>query len=295
MNASFQKITAVIILAFSITLFSCEHDKTIAPDLSTERSSESMRENLTPTLPKKYQLTKYGDVTLSYLADGKLQKVTRGPIVRGSFSDYTTYTYKLNSISATSYKNNKRVQQITYLLDAKGNCYESKHVDYVQVYPNPEQAIKSGFVYIYNSKGKLMLRKNSALPNEKTDFSYDTADNLVKITNYAYAPGAPNSTIQSESTLGYIPLGGDPLQLNLYPINVEAANLPDPYLQIFGKAGKFLVKLVTEKGSLGGTYFKHTLNADGYPTKRETYTINGATLTETKDYDYLVTNIGFNL
>ena len=284
-----------MILTFSIAFSSCEQDNAIAPDQATERASDNMRESLTPTLAKKYQLTKHGDITLSYFEDGKLQKVTRGPLVRGGFSNYTTYAYKPNTIIATSFKNNKRTQQITYLLDAKGNCYESKHADYVQIYPNPEQVVKSGFLYFYNSKGKLVLRRNSSLLNEKTDFGYDGAGNLVKIANYAYTPGASNATLQSESTLNYNQLGGDPLLANLYPINVEGANLPDPYLQIFGKAGKHLVKLVSEKGSLGGKYYSYILNADGYPTQRDTYNLDGAALTESKAYDYLVTRIGLNL
>jgi hypothetical protein len=295
MKILFKKITAATLLTLSTGLYSCEQDKSMTPAPAMEQSSENMRTDMSPTLAKKYQLTKHGDITLTYYADGKLQKAAYNPTVRGGFPEYTTYTYQTNKITSIKYKSSKKALEIVYLLDAKGNCYESKHTEFVEIYPNPAYTIKSGFMYIYNYKGRLMLRQDISNSHVKSDFSYDTSDNLTKITNWAYGPGAPNSTVQSESTFDYNQLGGDPRIENRYPINVEAANLPDPYLQIFGKPGKFLISMVTEKGVLGSKYHKYVLNADGYPTSRQVYKTNGALLIENKAFDYLVTNIGLNL
>ena len=39
----------------------------------------------------------------------------------------------------------------------------------------------------------------------------------------------------------------------------------------------------------------HSLLPGGYMTTRNTYSVSGGTLVETKAYDYLITNLGINL
>lgn len=287
---------SMLIFSLSIGLISCEKEKLITPDVPTEVSSKNLREGILVTMPKTYQLIKHGPVTLSYLDDGRLQKVTYIQGARGGASpSYVLYKYGAHSISSTFYYNNKVAQVMTYLLDANGRCYDSKQVDIIQMGPHFTVEKESGFTYLYNPKGQLTTRTDKKHPTQTTSFVYDSAGELNKITNYNPTATNPGLGLESESTLYYEGQAGDPILADLSPINIEAANLPDPYLMIFGKPGKHLVRMITEKFSLDGQIFSYTLNADGYVTKRDVYNISGAALTETKSYDYLVKELGFDL
>jgi hypothetical protein len=283
-------------LVLGLALSSCKQEDAIGPDQpsTSAASSNNMREAMSPTIPKLYQLVKHGTSTLNYSEDGRLAKVTYGYTYRGTYPTYKAYTYTANSIISKLYGNNKLQEEITYLLDPNtGNCYESKHKEYTN--PNTNQAQVSSYGYYYNIKGQLMMRQNKADVNDYTLLDYDTVWNLVKVSIYGSPGNGGPAKLILESKLSYNQPTGDPLLLDLRPINCEVADLPDTYLRIFGKPTKYLVKLITETGSLGGRYFTYTMNADGYPTSRQMYNVNGGTLGQTIPYDYLVTNMGFNL
>jgi hypothetical protein len=283
-------------LVLSIGIASCnEQENVVTPSQKDEVINAKMRENLSPTAPKKYQLIKHGNTKLAYYPDGKLQKVTYAASTRGSAATFTTYKYNANYIIATLYYDNKIGQETTYLLDNSGRCYDSKQLDYIPVGPNAYQVKESNFKYTYNSKGQLDTRTNKKVVTEKTVFIWNADGDLTKLTGYNFRNGQAYESVKSESTLYYDQPTGDPILANLAPINFEAINLPDPYLMVFGKSSKHLVKLVTENTVLGGNYYAYTLNPDGYVTKRDWYTMNGAALIETTLYDYLVTNLVFNL
>ncbi|MEO6286483.1 MAG: hypothetical protein ABIN80_26475 [Dyadobacter sp.] len=283
-------------LILSMGIASCnEQDNAVKPSQKDEVINAKMRENLSPDAPKKYQLSKYGNVKLAYYPDGKLQKVTYAPSTRSSPAIFATYKYNANYIISTFYYNNKVAQETTYLLDNSGRCYDSKQLDYIPMGPNTFQVKESNFHYTYNAKGQLDTRTNKKVATEKTVFIWNADGDLTKLTGYNFRDGQAYESFKSESTLYYDQPTGDPVLANLAPINCEAANLPDPFLMVFGKSSKHLVKLVTENTVLGGNYYVYTLNPDGYVTKRDWYNVNGAALIETTTYDYLVTNLIFNL
>ncbi|MEO6685224.1 MAG: hypothetical protein ABIN24_04640, partial [Dyadobacter sp.] len=207
-----------------------------------------------------------------------------------------TYAYNTNSIVATITNNSKVVQTNTFSLDANtGNCYESSQITYVPLGTNSYQQQEIILSYAYNAKGQLTDITDKKAPNIKTVFGYNAIGDLNKITYYGYSGTGPAPKLLLESTLSYERPGGDPILDDLSPVNFEEANLPDPYLKIFGKQGKHLVSMITEKSTPGGKYFNYILNQDGYVTKRETYKLTGAALVETKLYDYLVTETGLHL
>lgn len=287
---------SVLIFALSMGLTSCEKEDLVIPNAPSEVSSKNLRESVLVTTPKLYQLIKHGPITLSYFDDGRLKKATYMHGARGGESpSYITYKYGAHSISSTFFYNGVVAQVMTYLLDANGRCYDSKQVDYVPYGPNQTLEKESGFTYLYNPKGQLTTRTDKKYTNQTTSFVYDAAGELIKISSYNPGPYNPSPGLESESRLYYEGATGDPILTDLLPINIEAANLPDPYLIIFGKPGKHLIKMITEKFSLDGQIFNYTLNADGYVTKRDVYKILGAALIETKSYDYLVTELDFNL
>jgi len=291
-----MKILFKTVLVLTICLASCQQEKVISPDQPEElASSDNLRENFTDDLPKNYQLIKHGGSTLSYSGDGRLRKVTYSPNVRGNFSVYAVYTYSGNSIVSKLYYDNKLTEVVTYLLDAKGRCYDSQQVEYIPYGPNTTLEKQTGFNYLYNPKGQLMTRTNKKVANEYTSFGYDAAGDLTKITNYGFSAAGPGVGIASESTLYYDQPAGDVILPDYSPVNCESANLPDPYLKIFGRPSNHLVKLITEKFSLGGKVMTYTLNADGYVKAKQTYDLFNGKLVETKLYDYLVTDITLNL
>lgn len=282
------------ILLFAIALTSCQQENLVAPDEPSMVSSPNMREAMSPTKPKFYQLTKRGTSTLSYYDDGKLKRVTFGPAYHGTYASYIAYTYSANTVVTKLYGNNKLQEQTTYLLQpATGNCFESQHKEYVTSGPVPNLAKESSYIYQYSPKGQLMTRKNKNSANDYTDFFYDTDGKLNKVSQYGDSGKGNGSApmLIVESNLIYTQSSGQPLLDDHYPINCEFANMPDPYLRVFGKPTKYLVKLVTEKGSLGGRYFSYTLNADGYPVSRQMYNISGGALMQTIDYDYVTTGL----
>ena len=284
------------VLTLSIGLASCQQENVVAPEAPAEVSAANLREGLLPTIPKKHQLVKHGESTLTYMPDGRLQKVTYVQATRGGGSPtYIQYKYGNNSIVSTLYYNNKIAEIATYLLDAKGRCYDAKLVEHIQYGPNSYVEKETGFTYLYNEKGQIKSFTDKKYASQKTTFDYNAAEELTKITAYNPSASNPGLGIVSESTLYYDQPTGDPILDDLSPINLEAANLPDPYLMIFGKPGKHLVKMITEKGSLGGKYFTYTLDAEGYVTKRDIYQVSGAALVESKSYGYLVTDLLLNL
>jgi hypothetical protein len=294
MKKHFRQLAIAFGLAFSLGLVSCQQDNLVTPD-APAMSAGSLREAGLPTIPKNYQLIKHGTAALSYFDDGRLKKVTYSNSVRGKAGVYASYAYKGQSIIVTVYSGNSMVQIITYLLDANGRCYESKQLDYIPYGTNATLEQETSFLYAYTPKGQLMTRTDKKYAFEKTAFTYDGAGDLSKITNYGYFNGLPSATPVSEYTLSYDRPGGDPILADLSPINCETANLSDPYLKIFGKESKHLVSLIKEKSELGGKYLNYTLNAAGYVTSRQTYNVSGAALIETKQYDYLVTDLVMHL
>ncbi|MPR36218.1 hypothetical protein [Salmonirosea aquatica] len=285
-----------LLALFTGTLFmlvSCQPNDTVTPAQSGSVSSQNLREGFLPTFPKHYQLTKHGEATLSYFDDGRLRKVVHtGTSVRGGMGLYTLYIYSAHSVVTKTYNGNSFIQEIKFLLDANtGYCYESQQIDYIPYGPNTTLAQETGYLYQYDGNGRLKSRTNKKYTYEKTDFIYNAGGDLSKIISYDKANGNPGVVVVSEAALSYDQPTGDPILSDLYPLNGEAANLPDTYLRIFGKSGKHLVKLVTEKYSSKGQYYTYVLNSDGYVTTRNTYNVSGGTLANTQAYEYLVTNL----
>jgi len=297
MNTLFQKIAAGIGFSLTVGLISCQEDKLVIPTQPLAETSQAVNDIISPTIPKKYTLIKHGQNTLSYYSDGRLRKVSYGLALRGSTNGYTLYTYNTQSIVASSYYgDNTLIQVQTYLLDANtGRCYESQQVDYVQIAYNLTVTQESNFLYAYDEKGRLKTYSNKKYTYDRTEFAYNTDGDLSKLTHYGKPISNASPLIVAEFTFAYDQPTGDPILTDFSPINVESANLPDPYLKVFGKSSKHLVKLITEKGSLGGKYYTYTLNADGYVTARKEYSLFNGAVVDTKAYDYLVTNLTFQL
>ena len=282
-------------LFLSLGLASCEQENMITPAVTNEVSSANLRESFTVNMPKHYQLTQDDESKLTYFEDGRLKKVTYGPATRGVYNTYASYAYKTNAIIKTLYANNVKAQVVTFYLDAStGLCYETQQVDYIPYGQNQTLEHEVGFVYQYNGKGQLYLRKNKKNESSKTSFIYNAEGDITKITNYSKASVNPVPGIEAEYTLYYEHPTGDPILANTLTVNLEVANLPDQYLMIFGKSNKHLVKFISEQYTQGGKIINYIPNADGYITARQTYDLFSGNVVENKAYDYLITDLKFN-
>ncbi len=289
MNTALLKITAGLGLALSLGLASCTETSLVTPDKPMAASSASPNDIISPNLPQKHTLTKYGDATLTYYADGRLKRVMYGPDVRGSLAVRQDYTYPTGQIKVITSSGNELLREETFWLDANtGRCYQSKAIKYTG---DPLASIVNLY-YTYNAKGQLAGCQSKDITGW-TDYTYTADGDLSKAIDYSAFGVAI-----LETTFNYDAAFGDPVLPDLYPLNSEWTRLTDRYLKIFGKPGKHLVKLVTVK-SLPGKEIKknrlytYTLNADGYVTVRKEFDFPSAILIETKAYDYQVTDIGF--
>ncbi|GAB3506309.1 hypothetical protein GCM10027341_39150 [Spirosoma knui] len=291
MNTLFKKSITTVGFVASFGLLSCQENNLVTPDKPVYASTESAKDIISPGLPKNYQLVKHGQATLTYLADGKLQKVTYGPGTYANIYNRTEYNYGFLSIKATSYDGNKVGQEDTYQIDVNtGRCYESKHVTY-SYYSSGTVVNEKNWVYKYTDKGQLKTRANKSNGAERTDYSFNAEGDLAKVTSY----GA-NGAASNEITFAYNQPVSDPILDDRTALNPGWANLPDTYLKIFGKSSKHLVKRITQKKLPGNQiqfdrFHNYTLNADGYVTEEKEFNVANAALVDTKPYDYKISVI----
>ncbi|GAB4012237.1 hypothetical protein GCM10028808_27750 [Spirosoma migulaei] len=263
----------------------------MAPEKPVATSAEAVNDLIVVGVPKKYTLIKHGQVTLTYMGDGRLQKAAYGPGPISYPYSSVIYAYGAQSIKTTAYSGNTVVLEENYLLDANGRCLESKEKTFV-FYSFGTVELEQGWVYQYNALGQLKTRtsKNNGV---KTTYTFNADGDMSK----ASSTGIDGNSLK-DITFAYDQPVGDPILADRNQLNSEWTSLPDSYLKIFGKPSKHLVKLITQKNYYGNQapltyYYSYTINPDGYITEEKQFNLFNAALMSTKSYNYLVTNIGF--
>ena len=287
MNTVLKKFTAGLSIVLSLGLASCTETSLVTPDKPTATSTASPNDVISPTLSQKHTLTKHGEATLTYYADGRLKRVMYGPDVRGSLAVHQDYTYPTGQIVVITSSGIELIREETFWLDANtGRCYQSKAIKYTG---DPLMSIVNLY-YTYNAKGQLINCQSKDITGW-TDYTYTADGDLSKAIDYSAFGVAI-----LETTFNYDAAFGDPVMPDLYPLNSEWTRLTDRYLRIFGKHSKHLVKLVTVKSLPGNDikknrFYTYTLDADGYVAVRKEFNFPNANLIETVGYNYAVTNI----
>ena len=248
----------LIISAASFTLMACK--KEAFPEKVEQPASEAPNATMRTggaviATPKIYTLTKRGNDTLIYNNDGRLAKVQH------TATAYTQYNYGLNTITAKKFVNNSLANEVTYKLDVNtGRTIESNHIDYTYSRYNV-QTTKTDWVYTYDATGRLVTKKNKAIPNQRFFFVYEAKT----WTMYEYSIF---NTLKYRTFIRF----NQSQVLNKLKLNPEGAML-DLYLSIFGKQSQYL--------STGVEFFNYSLNdytfaelfgnyvanADGYATE----------------------------
>ncbi|QDK82095.1 hypothetical protein EXU85_27200 [Spirosoma sp. KCTC 42546] len=289
MNTLYKRLIAVVGLAVSVS--ACQENSLVAPEKPVATSAEAVNDLIVVGVPKKYTLIKHGQVTLTYMGDGRLQKAAYGPGPISYPYSSVIYAYGAQSIKTTAYSGNTVVLEENYLLDANGRCLESKEKTFV-FYSFGTVELEQGWVYQYNALGQLKTRtsKNNGV---KTTYTFNADGDMSK----ASSTGIDGNPLK-DITFAYDQPVGDPILTDRNQLNSEWTSLPDSYLKIFGKPSKHLVKLITQKNYYGNQapltyYYSYTINPDGYITEEKQFNLFNAAPMSTKSYNYLVTNIGF--
>lgn len=291
MNTLRQLITAGLGLALSVSLISCEKDSTFTPTPLTGARLGTEDEEIYPStnLPKTHRLTNYGNSTLSYSADGHLQKVTTA-VSRGGVVYHTDYIYAPGSIRAASYQGAILVRDETFTLNTTGSrCTESV------VKTSTGEA---HWVYSYNAKGQLSSCQNKNSPIGGATYAYDKDGDLVKATV------AVTLTESMDITFSYtVPTLDDSRHDVTYPLNLNVPMLAehDTFLPIFGRSSKPLVKWVYYSPSglpvvtkPSDQFYAYMLSGDGYVSDRTmSYTFGGSPV-EKIHCTYVMATVGLH-
>jgi YD repeat-containing protein len=318
----FQKTALTIGLVVSFSLVSCQKDSSIMPVEPVNTPAKASDDLIvSPGVPKKHTLTKFGKSNLTYYADGRLRSVTEGSAYNRE------YTYSGNTITAISYSNGQMAFKDTYLIDpATGRCFESTEVNYfVLKVPGNTQHFPTEtrtWAFKYNNQGQLISCGIKNNPATRTDYTYNSQGDLVLATAYLEGQAENAGDAWYKIALTYIqkPTRQSGNQLtpieyvdDVYPTNFNWLLLPIPfdvidfasqplserYLRIFGKPSNHLLASANwffdGLSYYNSVRYTYTLDADGYVTERKRFDGKNTTqLLEISPYEYKVTELGLS-
>jgi hypothetical protein len=280
-----------------LALLSCKQEDTITPADPTRATTPEDAKMKTNTLvpAEKYVLRAFGSNPLTYV-NGRLasyeQKYWPSQTFLIKYEYNNTRSSVEGEVKATTYDRAQpdQISNITsYKVDlTTGLCFESTHQDFVVPgYLNPPKNLKpKTWRYIYNAHGQLEKRFNKDNLLEWFKYEY-VSDDLRKATTY----DALGKKVK-EVWFDYSQPAGQQLKKNLYPLYIEAADLPDRFLRVFGKSSDHLLTRVSKKNiplDPSAPYehlYTYTYNADGYVTGESKFLPGEASLFEYKRFDY---------
>ncbi len=277
-------LAAALAAAFGLT--ACQKETLTDPQTPTTHANDD-RAKFVGNL---YTLTKHGNASLSYDNAGRLKLVKYAP---GAI-DHVTYSYSIgigpNWVRTFSYLsfNGKINQSSKYLLDESGRCYEEQRTIYTYSggFSDSQTDV---YTYQYNAQGYMKKRFDKNNPNQRYEYVFNAAGDLIKVTTHAPNSGVPSA----ETTYSYSEYVGAPLRTDRNRLNNLVNGLPDDYLAIFGKSSKHLVYGLKYKNLYSNSVevdrsYKYFFNADNYVTQQNISTV-GEQPVYLIEYKYLVT------
>jgi len=270
MKSLFTKTAWAVGFSAGLMLSSCEDKESFAPMNETLPTDAGARLHANSAADSS-TLIKHGDELLSYYADGRLKEV----VYSNSKMDYglnslrVAYTYGYFSdwsqwVLATRYENDFKTREMTWRVkDGKATDLETAHY---KLGSGGSPYLYTSATFEYNGKQQLVKVVNSTPDIATISFSYDGNGNLFK---HLTTKGSGKSIkVENYNEYAYTDYVGGSLDIDhnrVINTHVFAPNglhqIGDPYLPIFGKFGKNLVKI---KKTSGPTFkFAHTLDAKG--------------------------------
>jgi len=264
--------TKAILLAGLLGACQTENDSTLAPQASANVSDKNAK---TVNIPR---LIKDGENELQYVADGLGRQVLSKVIDHGA-NKYYKYTYSVQSVVEDQFQlgTDKPLGQVIYKLNANGKCNEM---------------IIGGktFILEYNADGQLAKRYNKNSANERIEFEYlqDSNANSKSLDKMTFFT-AGNAKIREVSF--HYHYSGEPVKLDLMPLNPKYLDCTTRYLPIFGKFNTFLLRISNDNWIASGGIdqnfvYYYSLSAEGLPTliDQSIFGGNGFTTTVQRKY-----------
>lgn len=279
----FTKLNALA-LCLLMGLFSCETTELVPAeaDAPATENATSNPDLLPEGSAKPYFLTKLDTKTLTYFRGGKLWKLTRPS------DQYSEFEYGPNWVSSTLLKNQKKTQKQVFLLNDRGNAFESYLYSYDD--QGATTTLMATHEYAYGANNKLIRINLKNKPNDRKLFFYDTNGDLIRIEVYN-----ASNVKTAENTYSY-ELAGVARQLDHDPLNeYYGLSTQGEFLTIFGQLNKHLLRRYSFKNMytnqvVDEKILNYTLKPDGYVANYTQFDVEANVMLPRKvNYEYVVT------
>jgi hypothetical protein len=286
MKKLFKQITVMSTVACGIFLISCQEEGPAALIQPADKGSELVQ--APPVMVAGYRLTKNGNETLTYHTDGRVKQVSgTDNVIYAGYSTYRIdYEYAANSIVATRYQDNVKESRREWSLQ-NGRAVALKRTKYnsdgVTVSANIEGT------YQYNALDQ--LKKIVMVGQEKKTYelTYDNHGNVIKFSLVKNTK--KGDEFENLMKYEYTEYVGGSLEtdkgkvIDTHVFSHTLGWLGDPYLPVFGKFGKHLLKKSIRTYYPATYKYAYILDANGYVKEQKTLKMNGE-LIETKALHY---------
>ncbi|MCF0065264.1 DUF4595 domain-containing protein [Dyadobacter chenwenxiniae] len=288
MKRLFKKIVLLSGLACGLFLVSCQDESRVAT--VQPAAGEQVISQAPPLMTPSFRLTKAGDETLTYNADGRIKQVNRPAAPNSGYSAYRTdYEYSNNAIVVTHYLDNVKEKKMEWQLE-NGHASKLKVTEYKAGGVNVLSTMHAA--YQYNGQGQLVKVILMDKVLKTVTVSYDNLGNAVK---FALVNNTENGDeFVNMMRYEYTEYVGGPLELDkgeTLPMHVFGQEtigwIGDPYLPIFGKFGKNRLKKSIRTHYPATYKYTYNLDANGYVKEQTKWTKKGE-FVESKQLTYAI-------
>lgn len=272
MKRLLRKVTIMSGLACGLFLISCQDESQVT---AIQAAADAQKiSQAPPAMTAALRLTKYDNDTLIYNSDGKIKQVLK-TVENTKYR--TDYKYANNSIVAIVYKNGISYLKKEWQL-VNGRAVKFIHKDFST---GGLSGVSTSTVdYFYNDKNQLIKLISYGDAKTTITLSYDNMGNVFKFLYVRNTPGGDEflDLVKYDYT-EYVggptqPDKGSTIDLHVFS-NKTLGWMGDPYLPIFGKFGKNLLKKITPTNYLSPAKYTYNLDANGYVKEKKTLTEKG--------------------
>jgi D-alanyl-D-alanine dipeptidase len=254
-------LPALAVLLAGLGVISCTQEESVKPTGTDPRNARVSADVILN--PAVRLLTGQDQIAIARTADGVMTKVTYSPQQYVLYKTEVGQDPALTRTTAVMYVGGVKTRQTLYN-NKGGKTYHS-----VTVYFDPKTGAVMKTVhhaYEYNGQGKVVRRYNVSAVHDRTQFAYNLAGDLSRMEEYT-----PQGVLV-KTTRFYYNLNAPADKYGFYPDSPAV----DPFLRVLGGFAKKLptsafidyANPATADASLG---YQYTLDAEGYPTRRDTH------------------------
>lgn len=289
MNKFFRKVILISGAVCGLFLISCQDESAVTAIQPSENHTGIAQ--APPLMTPNFKLFKSGNETLIYNADGRIKQVngTVDPQYNGYNTYRIDYEYAGNSIVVTRYRENVKESKMEWELQ-NGRAAKSKLTKYNLGNSNVLSTFHAA--YQYNAQDQLVKVILMDKILKKVTIDYDSNGDAVKFQMVEDTKNGDQFVNMMKYE--YTEYVGGPLEIDkgetlaLHVCSPSTlGSIADPYLPIFGKFGKHLLKKSIKTNYPATFRYTYKLDANGYVNEQTTLKNNGA-FVESKELKYAV-------